>query len=77
MWNNDMSTAPKSFEVIWLYFPLEGLDKGWQRVVACWWNWEICGWVFNKRSYRGYSRDYQPTHWQPYKEEAPEPPNEI
>lgn len=76
-WNNYMSLAPKSYEDIWLYFPLEGLDHRWDRVVACHWNEEAQLWVWKGRAYRGYSRGYQPTHWQPYTEIQPEPPNDA
>lgn len=73
-WNNHMSMAPKSHEDIWLYYPLEGLDNLWERVVACHWNSEIHLWVYKGRAYRGYSKEYKPTHWQPYTEQQPEPP---
>ena len=76
-WNSDMSTAPKSYEDIWLYYPLKGLDSWWDRVVACHWNAEIENWVYKGRAYRGYSHGWEPTHWQPYTEEQPEPPNEA
>lgn len=75
-WNNDMSAAPKSHEDIWLYFPLEGLGERsyWDRVIACHWNPETELWTWKGRAYRSYSRGYEPTHWQPYTTEKPEPP---
>lgn len=76
-WNNNMSAAPKDGSDIWLYYPLEGLDSGWQRVIACHWNTETFMWTWKGRAYRSYSREYQPTHWQLLTDSQPEPPDEA
>lgn len=70
----DINSAPRTGEDIWLYFPLEGLDKSWERVKACYWRPDIELWVYKGRACRSYSRGYNPTHWQPYTEIEPEPP---
>ena len=77
-WNSDMSAAPKDgHTVIWCYFPLEGLDKIWERVKAVYWNPRTELWTWENRAVRSYSRGYDPTHWQlKIDENEPEPPKE-
>lgn len=69
-----IETVPKDGRDIWLYFPLEGLNKSWERVKACHWNKEIELWTWMNRAYRSYSREYEPTYWQPLTDETPESP---
>lgn len=67
MWQ-PIETAPRDGQDIILYFPLIGLSDDWPKVVI--------GhkraidharghWVWQSRAFRGYSDEYQPTHWMP------------
>jgi uncharacterized protein DUF551 len=67
-----IETAPKDGSNIMLYYPLEGLDKSWERIVFCYWSERENNWVWSGRACRTFSRGFQPTHWMP----LPEPPNE-
>lgn len=62
-----IETAPKDGRTIELYFPLEGLSECWQREVKCWWRDDeyARGWIWEGRSVRGFSEEYQPSHWRP------------
>lgn len=73
-----IESAPKTWDDIWLFFPLEGLNPAlWDQVIACHWNPETSLWTWKGRAVRSYSQGYEPTHWQPYTEEKPEPPDEV
>lgn len=69
-----IETAPKDGTTILCYFPLEGLGKSWCRVVPVFFDEHIGfkGWTFASRAASGFSRGFEPTHWQP----LPEPPTE-
>lgn len=66
-----IESAPKDGSDVLLYFPLEGLSKDFDCVIICYWreasdNHNGRGhWVWQSRAVRGYSDEYQPTHWQP------------
>lgn len=70
-----IETAPKDGSDVLLYFPLEGLSAGFEKVIIAHWRKSAgdlinCYWVWQGRAYRGYSEAYQPTHWMP----LPAPP---
>lgn len=65
----DITTAPKDGTTILAYFPLDGLTGNWCRIVPVQFHGSN-GWIFASRAASGFSRDYQPTHWQP----LPTPP---
>jgi len=69
---NDISTAPRDGRDILLFFPLEGLNHDWSpQTIIGYWRSNINYWVFQNRAVRGYSEQYQPTHWMP----LPDPPS--
>jgi hypothetical protein len=60
----DISTAPKDGTTILCYFPLDGLGPDWCRVVPVYWNEMDERWDFASRAASGFSRGYEPSHWQ-------------
>lgn len=62
-WSSDMDAAPKDGTDVLCYFPLDGLDDDWCRVVPVYWSNPEDRWNFSSRAASGFSKQYLPTHW--------------
>lgn len=63
-----IATAPKDGTTVLCYFPLEGLNEYWCRVVPVFYNDRGAGderWVFASRAASGFSHNFKPSHWMP------------
>jgi hypothetical protein len=63
----DIASAPRDGTTIEAWFPLRGLSAHWSRQVRVWWRDDSyhTGWIWEGRAVRGFSDEYQPSHWRP------------